>query len=622
MKRIILITILGISTFCLGISCFAENTKTTDDNLKVIVNTSLKKIQKIKTGIDEITQELFALDAIERAKNPKLDDKYRTVRNEMVRVINSIGTATTKLSTAINNLAMYQDQIQLYLSDLEQAKKSFSVAKDYYREYVTLLHKIDLELYDQQTDEINEIRLLINSDNINKTLVSENLIKAMTLQLEEIIEKADNEELKKTTLLLKLGNLKQAATEVLNNYYEEIDKLEQKKQYLMRFLELYKEKQTNEQVRFQKVFSSKKDVFVSIHSFLDEIVQRNYKSYAKIDEKIEELESLPDASEKETAPIARPVYPITKILRYFWDQNFEKAFWFKFQGLQIQVTQGTPIYAMRDGVVYHTFDDMSGISWLMIVHQNGYVTVYQYLNAIIVQPGDVVQRGQIIWYSWGEPGTKGAGFVSEGENLTFSVYKDGVAIDPLTLLDLSVVTNWEKVLPEDYKLKYLSDSMTRPIDVSNLKIMSGDTVDERSQNFLSLYGKGIYRNLTFRNTVVEGTNIDRDMVICVAFAESTLGHYLATPNNIGNVGNNDRGDRIAYGSPYEGARLIADTLNNAFLGDYHTIKQLSRYGNKDGKIYASSPINWQTNVLKCLSKIKGYTIPEDFPFRTGPNPNK
>ena len=540
----------------------------------------------------------------------------------MVRVINSIETATTKLSTAINNLAMYQDQIQLYLSDLQQAKKSFSVAKDYYTEYVTLLHKIDLELYDPQTDEINEIRLLLNSDNINKTLVTESLIKSITLQLEEIIEKADNEELKKTTLLLKLGNLKQEATEILNNYYEEIDKLEQKKQYLVRFLELYKEKQTNEQVKFQKFFSSKKDVFVSIHAFLDEIIQKNYKSYANIKTKIEELEELPDASENETAPVAWPVYPIKKILRYFGDSDFEKAFWFKFQGIQIQVTQGTPIYAMRDGVVYHTFDDMSGISWLMLVHQNGYVTVYQYLNAIIVQPGDVVQRGQIIWYSWWEPWTKWAGFVSEGENITFSIYKDGVAIDPLTLLDLSVVTNREEVLPEDYKLKYLSDNMTRPIDVSNLKIMEGDTIDERSQNFLSLYGKWIYRNLNFWNTVVEGTNIDRDMVICVAFAESTLGHYLATENNIGNVGNNDRGDRIAYSTPYQGARLIADTLNNAFLGDYHTIKQLSRYGNKNGAIYASSPINWQTNVLKCLSKIKGYTIPEDFPFRTGPNPNR
>jgi hypothetical protein len=193
-------------------------------------------------------------------------------------------------------------------------------------------------------------------------------------------------------------------------------------------------------------------------------------------------------------------------------------------------------------------------------------------------------------------------------------------MDPLSVLDLSVITNWQTMLPEEYRLKYLSDNIVRPINVSDLKFAEGTTVDERSQHFLSTYAKGIYRDLSFRDSVIEGTNIDRDMVICVGFAESTLGNYLSTSNNIGNVGNNDRGDRIAYGSPYEGARLIAVTLNNAYLGHYHTINQLSRYGNADGSIYASSPINWQTNVLKCLSKIKGYTIPEDFPFRTGPNP--
>jgi hypothetical protein len=94
------------------------------------------------------------------------------------------------------------------------------------------------------------------------------------------------------------------------------------------------------------------------------------------------------------------------------------------------------------------------------------------------------------------------------------------------------------------------------------------------------------------------------VVICIAFAESTLGRYLSTANNIGNVGNNDRGDRIGFGNALVGARVIPLTLNNKHLGDYHTINQLSRYGNKDGKIYASSPINWQTNVLKCLSQIK------------------
>ena len=116
-------------------------------------------------------------------------------------------------------------------------------------------------------------------------------------------------------------------------------------------------------------------------------------------------------------------------------------------------------------------------------------------------------------------------------------------------------------------------------------------------------GSGVYRDLDFWNSVVEWTNIDRDVVICIWVAESTLWKYLTTSNNIWNVGNNDRWDRIAYDTPY------------------HTINQLSRYGNAEWKIYASSPINRQTNVMKCLSKIKWYTVPEDFPFRTWPNPN-
>ena len=151
-----------------------------------------------------------------------------------------------------------------------------------------------------------------------------------------------------------------------------------------------------------------------------------------------------------------------------------------------------------------------------------------------------MKRGQIIGYSGGEPGTKGAGFVSEGENLTFGIYKDGVAVDPLTILDLSVVTNWQEVLPDEYRIKYLNDNLVRPIDVSELKLISGVTVDERAQKFISSYGVGIYRELPFWDSAVAGTNIDRDMVICVAFAESTLGQYLSTDNNIGNVGNNDR----------------------------------------------------------------------------------
>lgn len=70
--------------------------------------------------------------------------------------------------------------------------------------------------------------------------------------------------------------------------------------------------------------------------------------------------------------------------------------------------------------------------------------------------------------------------------------------------------------------------------------MTGKTLLERENQFLSRYGMGTYRQVAFREDVVKGTNIDKDMVICIAFAESTLGRYLSTSNNIGNVGNNDR----------------------------------------------------------------------------------
>ncbi len=91
---------------------------------------------------------------------------------------------------------------------------------------------------------------------------------------------------------------------------------------------------------------------------------------------------------------------------------------------------------------------------------------------------------------------------------------------------------------------------------------------------------------------------------CIAFAESTLGRHLSTSNNIGNVGNNDRGDRVSYAAPLIGARLIYTTLNNAYLGKYNILLDYNGYGNPDDKNYATSKYNRQNNVRNCLTMIK------------------
>lgn len=594
-----------------------KNSVMLDNEDNSLINAAIDRVSKLQTDIESITEELFELDESEKNKNPNLTTSYRQARSEIVRVISTINWANTKLSSSLKKLIQYQKQMRDLLKDLKEAQISSVKAKEYLQEYLNLLYKTQLKIYDQDWENIDDIRLFVNSDNFNETFIWNDLLSAMTVQLWELISKTTKEEEKKTNLLTKLWTLKLSAQESIETYRNEIETLEQKKQYLLSFIQLYKQKSDT---KFQSIITSKEDVNKMVLAFIDDIVKKNYRTTDNIPERIEAMLKMEDSSDDDAAPIAWPIYPIEKILRYFNDASFEKENKFKHQAIQIQATQWTPVYSARDGVVYYVSNSIDGISWVLILHKNWYVTLYEYMNQIVVNPWDIVQRWQIIWYSWWEPWTMWAWFASEWENLTFWVYKDGVAIDPLTILDLSVVTDWENTLPEDYRLKYLNDKLVRPIDVSELKIIEWKSVDERAQKLINSYGVWIYKDLNFWNSVVEWTNIDRDVVICIWVAESTLGQYLTTSNNIWNVGNNDRWDRVAYNTPYAWARLIPLTLNNQHLWKYHTINQLSRYGNPDWKIYASSPINWQRNVMKCLSMIKWYTVPEDFPFRTWPNP--
>ena len=589
---------------------------TSDDNS--LINAAINRVAQLQTDIETVTEELFKLDEEEKARNPEMTTSYRQARTEIVRVISSIKWANTNLESSLNKLIQYQKQMKEFLKELKEARVSSEKAKEYLNDYMTLLYKTQLKIYDQDGDKIDDIRLFVNSDNFNETFVWNDLLSAMTVQLSELISRSTKEEEKKTKLLTKLWSLKIAAQESIEAYRNEIERLEQKKQYLISFINLYREKADT---KFESILTSKEDVNKMVLTFIDDIVKKNYRVNDDIPENIKSMLASPDSSDDDAAPIAWPIYPIENITHYFNDVNFEKENWFKHQAIQIEAKQWTPVYAARDGVIYYVSNSIDSISRVLIIHKEWYVTLYEYMNQIIVNAWDTVQRGQLIGYSGWEPGTMWAWFASEWENLTFGVYKDWVAIDPLTILDLSVVTDWQNTLPEDYRIKYLNDQLVRPIDVSELKLIEWKTVDERAQKLLNGYGVGVYKELDFWNSVVEWTNIDRDVVICIWVAESTLWKYLTTSNNIWNVGNNDRWDRIAYDTPYAWARLIPLTLNNQYLWWYHTINQLSRYGNAEWKIYASSPINRQTNVMKCLSKIKWYTVPEDFPFRTWPNPN-
>ncbi len=579
-------------------------------------------ISELNNSVEWITNTLFDLDKKEKEKNNKITNKYREIRQQIVNVINDIHNTIYDSKNIIKKINLYKKEIKKSQIELKNLKKDILKTKKYLENLLILFYKTNNEIYSNWENNIDDIKIIIQSETIPETIASDFMIKSLIFQLNDILDKLKQKENKHKKIMKKLTELKLSSQNKLKKYNEELDKLNQKKNYLIDFIDIYK----NNQVKWKNIdslFEDTKNVFNRIDDIVSDIKQEKYLTIFEIKDKLDILKNIESNDLEKKYPFAWPVYPIKNIHRYFWDETFEKQYWVKFKWIQIQTKQWTPIYSTKDWLVYKIIDNKNNIwiNWILILHKNWFVSVYMYLNKILVKEWDIIRRWQIIWYSWWEPWTRWAWFISKYSNLTFFIYKDWIAIDPLKLLDLSVVY-YNNEIPEDYNIKYLKDKYKRWIDITDLTFMTWKNKLYKTNNFLKLYWIWVYSDIAFWKSVSKWTNIDQDVLICIAFAESTLWKYLTTSNNIGNVWNDDSWNRISFWSAYNWAKAIANTLNNIHLWNYHTIYQLSRYWNKNGKIYASSSKNREKNVINCLSQIKWYYVPEDYPFRIWLNPNK
>ena len=99
------------------------------------------------------------------------------------------------------------------------------------------------------------------------------------------------------------------------------------------------------------------------------------------------------------------------------------------RGLDIQGPVGTPIEAAMDGVVSFAGWDRGGYGYRVdISHPNGMTTLYAHGQQILVDVGDRVARGQAIM-------TRGSTGRSTGPHLHFEIRRNGVALDPESLLN-------------------------------------------------------------------------------------------------------------------------------------------------------------------------------------------
>lgn len=99
------------------------------------------------------------------------------------------------------------------------------------------------------------------------------------------------------------------------------------------------------------------------------------------------------------------------------------------RALDLAVPLGTPVVAADNGVVLKAGYSKDGYGGRIIIdHQIDYVTLYAHLSQAVVEPGDIVTKGQIIGYV-GSTGN------STGPHLHFELRDFGYLINSLPLLN-------------------------------------------------------------------------------------------------------------------------------------------------------------------------------------------
>ena len=96
-------------------------------------------------------------------------------------------------------------------------------------------------------------------------------------------------------------------------------------------------------------------------------------------------------------------------------------------GLDIGAPQGAPIRAAMSGRVSQVgYDDSFG-NYVIVTHHSGYRTLYAHMSVVRVRAGAFVGTGERI----GDVGSTG---LSTGPHLHFTVYKNGVTVNPRVLM--------------------------------------------------------------------------------------------------------------------------------------------------------------------------------------------
>lgn len=391
--------------------------------LVLVVGTVMNPVPTDAQSIDELNEELSSKrsslqEAEKRISKFKEEiqikkKEARTLNDQIEIIEDNITQISLSIDQTIVEIETTALEIERVDKEIEKRQAEIAHQKEVLGEYIRTIYELS-----QQSSVTVFLKYETFSEAVNETATLHELQERSHLVLQDIKQ-------------LKVELEQQEAD--LNDFKETLEKLHARQEQQQATLV------TNRQSK-ETILVQTKNQEAKFADMLDEARKAHQAAEAeikRIDAEIRErlraqgLDSLPSVG-----TLDWPVEQIFGISCEFHCSGYPYAYLIgPHSGIDIPTYVGTPVKAPADAYVGRVHNAAGpGYSYILLVHGGNVSTVFGHLSGFAVSEGDMVNRGSVIGYTGGAPGTSGAG-LSSGPHLHFEVRVNNNAINPRQYLN-------------------------------------------------------------------------------------------------------------------------------------------------------------------------------------------
>jgi len=374
-----------------------------------------KEIEDMQKQIEEQQQGLKELDDQKQVYQEKIEikrDEAVTLKNQIYLLSNQILERGSEIQEKEQEVAKTNLSIKNIQLRVLQKKQEIQGLK---QDLTGFLQTID------QYDQKNYLEIILLNDSISNILSHLRYLNTVQSELSHSLQRIDlikeGLEIQEKDLRLQL----QVSLELESELKNKKAKLASEQQARQTILEETQGAEWKFQALLAEVVKEKQEIE-------NEIVQLESDVRRKI---AREKEQHAELMEKEGIIIFSWPVPLEGITCEFHAPDYPYRHWIgEHSGIDLRAAQGTAIRAPASGYVARAKHAGLGYSYIMIIHNESFSTVYGHVSEIFVEEDEYIKRGTIIGRTGGLPGTSGAGRFSTGPHLHFEVRLDGIPINP------------------------------------------------------------------------------------------------------------------------------------------------------------------------------------------------